>query len=324
MELSRASWQRLTRTREVPALQDNALTWEDFRLVKAVADARGMPGAAALLGLSLSTIFRRLGQIEAALGTTLFERRRAGYAPTPAGEEMVAVANGMDEQASGFARKVAGREILPAGEVRIATADALFVHLLAPLCARFQATCPDIRLDIAVGNPPLNLSKRDADIAIRATDTPPENLVGRRAARLGWALYGRAADFPDSTRLPDSEALTTRRWVGLDDSAMPIPVAKFTRARVAEANLVLRANTVLGLAEAIGAGIGLGYLPCFVGDVRPSLLRLGAPDERFAADLWLLTHPDLRHSPRIRILLDFLAAELSRLRPLLEGNGRRP
>jgi DNA-binding transcriptional LysR family regulator len=230
----------------------------------------------------------------------------------------------MEEQVSGFARKVAGHAITPAGEVRIATADTLFVHLLTPLFARFQTTCPDIRLDIAVGNPPLNLSRRDADVAIRATDSPPENLVGRRAARLSWALYARAADFPDPAVVPAFEALVERRWVGLDEEAVPIPVAQFVRAQVPAANLALRASTVLGLAEAIEAGIGIGYLPCFVGDVRPSLRRLAEPDARFATDLWLLTHPDLRQSPRIRILLDFLAAELATLRPLLEGNGRSP
>src|SRR5829696_4277791 len=171
------------------------LAWDDFRLVKAIADARGLAGAAERLGVNHSTMFRHLGQIEDALGVALFERHRTGYALTTAGEEMVALAERMDEDETAFTRKLAGRELSPAGELRVTTSDSLLVHLLTPLLARFRGQCPDVQLDIILGNQALNLSKRDADVAIRASDSPPETLVGRRVARIAWALYGRAADF---------------------------------------------------------------------------------------------------------------------------------
>ena len=122
----------------------------------------------------------------------LFERHRSGYAPTVAGEELVAVAGRVDEEIAGFARKLAGRDLTPAGELRVTTSDTLLIHLLTPMFARFRQHCPDVRLDLVVGNQSLNLSQRDADVAIRATDDPPETLVGRRAARIAWALYGDA------------------------------------------------------------------------------------------------------------------------------------
>jgi DNA-binding transcriptional LysR family regulator len=294
------------------------LAWDDFRTVKAIADASGLSGAAASLGMDHSTLYRRLGQIEAAVGTRLFERRRSGYVPTQAGEEMAALAGRLAEEITGFTRKLAGREPTPSGELRVATNDTLLVHLLTPLFARFRARYPEIRLEIAVGNPPLNLSRRDADVAIRVTASPPETLVGRRVARIAWALYGRAADFPTPER-PPLEALVERDWVAPGDDLASLPSSLFLRRRVDPKRVVYRVSSVLGLAEAVEAGLGIGHLPCFIAGVRPALVRLAPPDPGFAADLWLLTHADLRHSPRVRVFLDMLAEDIARERPLFEG-----
>src|ERR671927_1052108 len=179
-------------------LNSKTLAWDDFKLVRLIAEAKGLAGAAERLGVNHSTVFRRLGQLEETLGTKLFERHRTGYALTPAGEEMAALAERMDEDVAGFARKLAGQVLSPAGELRVTTNDTLLVHLLTPLFARFCAQCPDVRLDVVLSTQALNLSKRDADVAIRATDNPPETLVGRRAATIAWALYGRADEFEAS------------------------------------------------------------------------------------------------------------------------------
>jgi DNA-binding transcriptional LysR family regulator len=294
------------------------LAWDDFRLVKAIADAKGLSAAAERLGINHSTVFRRLRQIETALGVPLFERHRLGYVATSAGEEMVALADRLDEDITAFTRKVSGRELSPAGELRVTTNDTLLVHLLTPLFAAFLRQCPDMRLDIVLSNQPLNLSKRDADVAIRATDNPPETLVGRRAARIAWALYGRAADFPEPGTIR-VEHLFSRPWVALSDDLAAMKAVRFVREHVPPERIVYRTNTVLGLGEAVEAGIGIGHLPFFIADARPSLVRLAAPDPDLSADLWLLTHPDLRHAPRVRIFLDFLAAEIAKQRGLIEG-----
>lgn len=299
------------------------IDWDDFRLVKAVADAKGLPGAAAQLGVNHSTVFRRLEQLEQALGVPLFERHRSGYAPTPAGDEMLGVAQRMEEGVAAFTRRIAGRELAPAGELRVTTNDTLLVHLLTPLLARFREQCPDVRLDVVLSNQPLNLSRRDADVAIRATDNPPENLVGRRAATIGWALYGRAVDFPSPGRA-ERAALFDRPWVALADNLAVLKVVKFVKANVRPEQIVYRLNTVLGLAEAVEAGIGIGHLPCFIADVRPALVRLAPPDPQLSAGLWLLTHPDLRRSARVRVFLDFLAAELANQRQFLDGTAIPP
>jgi DNA-binding transcriptional LysR family regulator len=294
------------------------LAWDDFKLVKMIAEARGLAGAAERLGVNHSTVFRRLGQLEEGLGVKLFERHRTGYALTAAGEEMTMLAERMEEDVATFARKLAGQEVSPAGELRVTTNDTLLVHLLTPLFAKFIGTCPDVRLDVVLTNQALNLSKRDADVAIRATDNPPETLIGRRVANIAWAVYGRAVDFPQPKAV-DLVDLFDRRWVALGDNLAGLKAARFVRERVQAERIVYKVNTVLGLAEAVESGIGVGPLPCFIADARPGLVRLTQPNPEFSAGLWLLTHPDLRQSARVRTFMDFAAGEIARQRKMIEG-----
>ncbi len=301
------------------------LDWDDFRLVKTIAEASGLAGAAERLGVNHSTVFRRLGQMEENLGVKLFERHRTGYILTPAGEEMTALAEQMEENVTAFTRKLAGQAVAPAGELRVTTNDTLLVHLLTHIFARFIKTCPEMRLDVVLANEALNLSKRDADVAIRATDNPPETLVGRRVATIAWALYGRTVDFPAAPQPEDfdSPALYDRPWVALGDNLAGLKAARFVRDRVAPENIVYKVNTVLGLAEAVEAGTGIGPLPCFIADAKPGLVRLSEINPDFSAGLWLLTHPDLRQSARVRAFMDFMAAEIGKQKRWIEGSGTR-
>jgi DNA-binding transcriptional LysR family regulator len=113
--------------------------------------------------------------------------------------------------------------------------------------------------------------------------------------------------------------LYERRWVALGDNLAAVKAARFVRDRVAPERIVYKVNTVLGLTEAVEAGIGIGPLPCFIADARPALVRLAPPNPDFATGLWLLTHADLRHSARVRVFLDFLAGEIAKLRKDIEG-----
>lgn len=294
------------------------LSWDDFRLVKTIADAKGLAGAAKRLKVNHSTVFRQLAQVEKNLGVALFERHRDGYELTPAGEEMASLAERMDDDVADFTRKLAGQEMAPAGELRITTNDVLLTHMLAPLLARYSKQYPDIRLDIVLANQALSLSKRDADVAIRATDSPPETLVGRLIANLAWAIYGHAEDFPNG-EATELTGLYQKRWVAFSEGFSASRTARYIRERVPEERITLKLNTVLGLTEAIENKIGIGPLPCLIGDTHPKLTRLTPPVPEIASTLWLLTHPDLRHSARVRSFMDFMAAELIQLRRLIEG-----
>jgi DNA-binding transcriptional LysR family regulator len=290
--------------------------WDDLRLVLAIAEGRGLGPAAERLHLNGSTVFRRLGQIEARLGMKLFERHRTGYLATPAGAEIVALAARMEDDVAALTLKLAGEAPSPSGEIRVTTNDTLLLHALTPIFARFRIQHPTLRLDVVLSNDALNLARRDADVAIRATDEPPENLLGRRVSSLGWAVYGRSDETAGKT---DMAELTGRNWVTLGDGFESVAVARFVREHVATERIVYRVNTVVGLAGAVEAGIGIGPLPCFVADTRPGLRRLLPPNPDFATSLWILTHPHLRHTPRVRALVDFVAGELSSLKTALAG-----
>ncbi len=297
--------------------------WDDFRMVQAVAETGSLPAAASRLGLNHSTVFRRLGEIEKRLGTPLFERHRSGYVPTTAGEEAAALAARVADDITRLTLRLAGKELAPSGEVRIATSDSLLADLLMPMLGGIRDAYPQIRLDVVTGNEPLNLSRRDADIALRASNAPPDTLVGRRIAGIAWALFGLAEDEPlsDEPLSADADAavLATQHWVSLGDRMARLKAAQFVAAHVPVGQVVATFDTVASLGAAIEAGLGIGYLPCFVGDTSPRLRRLAPPEPLFTTDLWLLTHPNLRAAPRIRAVLDGLSLQLGMQRGVIEG-----
>ena len=298
------------------ASAEQQASWDDLRVVLAVSRAGSLSGAARALKLSHPTVFRRVREIEARLGVRLFDRARAGYALTPAGDEMVAVAARLAGEVDALERRLAGRDLRPSGTVRLTTTDTLLFGPLASLLAGFRQAHPKITLEVAALNAMLSLSKREADVAIRPSSTAPESLVGRRLAGIAAAVY-RGATAPAELGLAEAD------WVVPDDSLSDLPLARWLADRGYDRRAALRANSLLALRDAARAGIGLALLPCYVGDADPGLVRVGAPIAELDSALWLLTHPDLRRVARIRAVVDAMAALLQPLRPLFEGRRSR-
>jgi DNA-binding transcriptional LysR family regulator len=287
------------------------LGWDDLQLVLAIFRAGTLSGAARALGVTHSTIFRRLGAVEQQLGVRLFDRFRDGYAATPAGEEAAQLAARFEGEVLGLERSLSGQDLLLSGTVRIATADTIGA-LLMPHLAALRRAHPDIALELTLSNAMANLTRRDADIALRPTADPPETLVGRRLSGIAHAVYGLAG----ADRAADP-------WIALDAALAETAIGRWLRRNVPEARIACRVDTLPALCDAARAGLGLALLPCYVGD-RAAGLRRAAPEplEDISSTLWLLTHEDLRRSARIRAVLDFLAQALAAERDLLEG--RRP
>ena len=293
------------------------LSWDDFRYVKAIADTRSLGGAAEVLAVNHSTVFRRLAQIEKGLGSRLFERSRGGYALTPCGEEMVRLAERMGEDIVTFERRVTGHDLRPSGELRVTTNDTALIHLMTDVFAGFRRAYPEIMLDVVVANQALNLSKRDADVAIRATDRPPETLIGRRAGTIAWAVFAASDKAPNHfDPAGDGRGVD---WIGFGDNLANLKAARWLKDHAAPGRIVYRINTVLGLAEATAAGIGLGILPCFIGASTPGLTRITPPIDDVSGAIWLLTHADLRQTARVRAFMDFAGNEMTKRRKALEG-----
>ncbi|GJE12917.1 hypothetical protein FOHLNKBM_3973 [Methylobacterium longum] len=287
------------------------LDWDEFRFVKAVSDCAGLTAAAARLGINHSTAFRRLSALEATLGTRLFDRLRTGYVPTACGRAMIEAATRIEDDITRFERVAAGRGDTPSGELRVTAPAGFASNLLMPMLASFGARYPDIRIALILSEDALNLSRRDADVAIRVTRDPSETLVGRRLAAVAWAVYGLATrDYGD---------LAVEDWVSPGPSVAGGSFTPFVAARAPADRIRLRINTVTGLDAAILAGLGVGPLPCFTADADPALRRLSGPHPELGADLWVLTHPDLRHAARVRVFMEHVAEAILPLRPRFAG-----
>ena len=292
---------------------DAALSWDEFRLVKAIADSRSLSGAAALLGLNPSTVFRRLGALEVEVGAPLFERSRSGYDPTPAGEEMVALANRMADSIVEFERRVAGRDARPTGRLRVTTVEAVGQRFMPSILAAFQAQNPGVVIDLVLSERELNLSRRDADVAIRVTNDPPETLVGRRICTVRWAVY-RRRDLAGGPGTVESAP-----FIGFADDFGPPSARRWIESNVRPERVAARVNSTHSMLEMVALGLGAAALPCYLGESNAALARIGPSLPDWDLGLWILTHSDLRRSARVRAFMDFACAEMTKHRRAIEG-----
>ena len=292
-------------------LAQSLLNLEDLRLLLALADAGSLAGAARAARVNHASAWRRLGGLEKRLGVRLFDRSRAGYQATAAGEEAIAAARRTLDGLAELERRLAGQDVRPAGQVRLTTTDTL-LDLVVPALGALRRSHPGILVELVTDNAFFTLTRRDADIALRPAAAAPEGLVARRLATIATAVYARRG-----TPADDPFALD---WVAPDESLAHLAAARWIAARVPQARIVLRASTLTALRAAVRAGIGATALPCFMGDGDAELVRLLEPQPGMDSALWLLTHPDLRRVARIRVVLDALAGHFAGKRRLLEGS----
>ncbi len=294
----------------MPNLSDS-LDWEDLRYFAAVCDGGSIAAAARALGVNHSTVLRRLDSLERTLGVRLFERFQTGYVMTAAGNTLRERMAPLAEQVAAARRAVEGRDTALSGEIRITTTDTLARSLLLPALARFRQRHPDVRLHLVVNNAFLNLNRREADVALRPSNTPPETLVGKRLGAMHSAVFGAPA-YLDAVRgrgiAPDDWA--AHDWVGFDDSLSHLAQARWMARHVPEQRIALRADSLLTMVDAVRDGIGLAPLLLHLASHDPGLRQLAPHDPAFDTGLWLLTHRDLKDTARIRALMDFLYADL--------------
>lgn len=289
------------------------MDWDDLRFFLAVARAGSASGAAEQLGVNHSTVSRRIASFEKQLGVRLFNRVPGGFALTSDGEEILQAAESVEREVDTVGRRLSGRDGRLTGVVRVATADAIALYLLMPHFAAFRKQYPGIQLQVVVSNQLASLTKREADVAIRATPKPPDALVGRRIAKLGFAAYGERSHLEKIGFFDGPSCLD---WVGYDNDEPP---PESLRSQLPPLKVVARVNDVTVMLQAIRLGMGVGGLPCFIGDQQPDLVRISSLRSDFSMDLWLLTHEDLRDVARYRTFLDYMAEALRKQRDLLEG-----
>ena len=272
------------------------MDWRDLQTFLVTAQAGSTQAAARETGLDQSTISRRIGAFEHAVGQRLFERLPTGLVLTPAGEAMLATARDVEDQVHALERRLMGEDADLSGEIRLTVPPYTMDVFLGAILSDFHRQYPDVHVEVDVSMTEASLTKREADIAVRGSNNPPEHLIGRKAATYHVALYAH--------REHASKGLE-QDWIGWGTTGemeawareLDVPVhGRIWHADEMGAQLSLAAQ-----------GMGIAALPVMVGDAHPDLVRLHEGKSWPNRDIWVLTHRDLLRSPRVRTLFNTLA-----------------
>ena len=284
------------------------ITPADLQVTLALVRGRTLAQAGALLGVDTSTVFRSVQRIERGLGRSLFERGRDGYVPNDLARELAEQAEHLEAALEAARSAAMATPAQVSGTVRITTTDTILHGLVAPALRPLAARHPLLHYELHTGNELASLTRRDADIAVRATQRPPQHLVGKRVGPVRVALYA-----PRQKGAPSFEAVLagTGDWVAPDEALPEHPSVRWRRRHLPKVQPRYRVNSILSVLEIIALGLAVGIVPLFLGEARPDVQRLSEPLDDAETDLWLLTHPESRHLRRVGEVYAHLAATLS-------------
>ena len=278
------------------------MNWDDLRIFLAVAREGSISGGARKLEVQHSTVSRRLRALEERIGARLLDRKKGGYELTAAGENLLAAAERMEHELLMVDGAVTGHDTRLKGRLRVTAINNMASTVLMPFFASFSNKYPDVELHITTSNTYVSLPQREADVAIRLTNTPTETLIGKRLATVTSTIYG-SRDYLAKIR----ESGEKPQWLGIE-------CCDFHRAWTKQADSARRhrlySDDTLLTRAALKQDLGLAYLPCFLGDSDPELERFAPPDPQLNLGLWLLFHPDLRHNARVLAFREHMAGEL--------------
>jgi DNA-binding transcriptional LysR family regulator len=284
-----------------------SIEWSDLEVVLAICRTGSLSGAGRLLGNNHSTVFRKVNAIEKRLGVRLFERLPTGYEMTEAGEAAMHYAERIENEVCACELDLFGRDLQLHGKIRIGMGEGLAVLVFAPLLAEFQRINPGVSIDVVSSVENTDLSRREVDIAIRATNKPSQSIVGRYIGDFEFAVYA-APSYLDRAGKRD---LKDHDW------AVPYVVMDWLVPMIWKnreegyKRCAFTSNSVLASIEAVAAGMGLSLIAAAFAEGDERLVRLTDPIDHLTRQLWILMHPDLRRNARITALTRFLAEKLN-------------
>ncbi|MCP1501007.1 DNA-binding transcriptional LysR family regulator [Pseudomonas migulae] len=287
------------------------MNWDDARVFLAVCRESTLRGAARVLGVDQATVGRRITALEKSLSATLFLRTSEGYAMTAVGEAALKAVEKMEHSALELQRQIQGLDDRLTGTVRVSTTDSMAIDFLIPAIARLHAQHPDVRVQLDASTQIISLSKREADIAVRNTRPDNPDLIARRIARWPVGLFA-SRDYVDAHGVPapgsafEGHDLVVYQPYLQGHKDMTLVSEPLGRGRI-----VSSLSSGLLVRRAIAAGLGLGEIPVYMGE-RDGLVRLWPERTRpVPYDVWLVTHADLRHTARVRVVIDEIVAVFS-------------
>jgi molybdate transport repressor ModE-like protein len=290
------------------------LEWSDLKVFLAMTDFGSVRNAAKKLGVSYSTVSRHIANLERDLGVRLFDRLPGGYSLTADGADILQEARQIEAQFHAVERRILGQDRKLSGTLKVTLPEILSSSFLMEEIVAFIKQYPDIELDVITSYETLSLNNREADVAIRVTNQPPQDLVGRKLSAYAKANYA-SRDYLD--RVGVENLAENGFWLGWDnDETYPKWVTSSAFPTMPTRH---RINDPLLQIGALRNGLGVGSVPCFLADPHPELIRV--PDNRVqeSHQVWLLTHQDLRQTSRVNVFVAAMKEAFQRHSPLLQG-----
>lgn len=283
------------------------LTPADLEVALALSRFGTLASAGERLGVDASTVFRALQRVERGLGQRLFERTRSGYVANELGVDLAEQAERMEQALEAARSRVEATPAQLSGTVRITTTDTILHGLVAPALRDLGRLHPLLNHELHTGNELASLTRRDADIAVRATRRPPQHLVGKQIGPIKVAVY--AARRGGARLFADVEAGRCD-WIAPDDALPDHPSVTWRKRHFPKVLPRYRVNSILSVLELVALGLGVGIVPLFLVEGRKDVVRLTEPLDECETDLWLLTHPESRHLRRVGAVYTHLAQAL--------------
>jgi DNA-binding transcriptional LysR family regulator len=298
--------------------------WDDLRHFLAFARAGSMQAAAKALGVNQSTVQRRIAELEERVGRRLVERHLGSYRLTELGEELRPAAEGVEAAVAAFERHLAACDKGLTGTIRVTCGSILAERLRrTPLIDAFHTRHPGLRVELVISDRFLDLSKGEADIAIRLGEPQDEALVGRKIAEAPWAVYASRAYVERHGRPDRPEDIERHFVVTCGDSIAHYPGARWLRSVAPNATIAARSDSWPGLVLAVKSGAGLAALLTFQGDSESELVRV-IDNIDLVTPYYLLMHRDMQQTPRVRAFADFVASEIKSFRALVSREAVTP
>jgi len=297
------------------------LEWNDLRFFLAIHRARTLAGAARSLGVEHTTVGRRLAALEKSLGATLFVRTPGGLLPTESAGQILPLAEQAEHAVQSIERVAGGEDARPEGVVRVTTSETLVAFLGRRLGA-LRAKHPRITVEVLAGNANLDLTRREADLAVRVAPTTQGELVCRKLALAGWSAYASESYVAARGRPTPITHLAGHDVIAYSGSLAQVPGAIWLEAHGRGANVVLRTASIPGAWNAALGGLGITVVPCFLAEGEPTMVRL-TPDVLGTRDVFLVVHPGLTRVARVRVVMEFLVDCFARDTRILSGTARR-
>jgi DNA-binding transcriptional LysR family regulator len=298
-------------TPETVPIQHMLLSWSDFHTVLIVARHASLAKASSALSVTHATMLRKLAAIESRLKTRLFDRTHGRYTLTAAGEELVRVATVFEPIASAAEMHVLGQDLRPSGSVRVAVASIVIDHLLAPVLSQFATSFPDVSIELVASREHTSLRRREADVAIRVTDSVPDWLVGRQFADIGFKIYTLKRKGLRPTLRDPTELIDQKRWISFERDARDLKFDRWLASNVPQSSVALRVDDFSHALTMVRAGLGIALLPAFLESSCADLQPLTPAIDELKTPLWLVTHQELRNTMRVKVLMQAFGPALA-------------